>query len=425
MKGFKIVVAIVIAVPVLFFAIGFVLPKNAHVERSIEINANEGVVFYLVSQHKQFQRWSPWAKMDPDMSVEYAGSDIGIGSMMSWTGNQEVGQGSSVYVEYFPPKRAVTSLDFRDIGGGDMGGGLASFDIESIEIDRTRVTWSFDTENNNLMEKYFGLFLDNFLGPVYAQGLEDLKKLAENLEPVVSEQIRYNVDGAEYHGYLSYPVGQLDPVPGIVIVHGVWGQTNHERSRADMLAKQGIAALAIDLYGLGSSTDDMEQAIAFMESVGENTNKTVALFDAAVEQLQNHYAVDGTRIGAIGYSVGGPIVLNMARRGKNLMGVASFYGGFGGLEPLAENAHSPTLVFNALGDAFSDTSQREAFEAEMNDSGISYAVLDYSDAQHGFSNPNADELGRKSGMRFIRYNKEADEDSWQKVVMFFEKALFN
>ncbi len=420
MKGFKLVVAIVIAVPLLFFAIGFLIPKDAHVERSVEINAHEGAVFYLVSQHKQFQRWSPWAKMDPNMVVEFSGPELGIGSMMSWSGNKDVGEGTSVYTDYVQPSRAATSLNF-----GEMGSGLATFELENIAIDRTRVTWSFDTQGRNIMEKYFGLFLDNVLGPVYEQGLADLKTLAENLGPVVNEQVRYNVEDIEYHGYLSYPVGQLDPVPAVVIVHGIWGQTEHERNRADMFAKVGVAALAIDLYGQGISTDDMEQAIRFMENVGENTDKTVAIFDAAIEQLQNHYAIDGTRIGAVGYSIGGPIVLNMARRGKNLLAVSSFYGGFGGLEPLAENAYSPTLVFNAVADAFSDNSQREIFEKEMTEAGISHAVLDYPEAQHGFADPNSDALGEKSGMRFIRYNKEADEDSWEKLVMFFEKALFN
>ncbi len=51
MKSFKIVIAIVIAIPVLFVALGTVLPAQTHVERDITIDAPQGVVFYLVSQH--------------------------------------------------------------------------------------------------------------------------------------------------------------------------------------------------------------------------------------------------------------------------------------------------------------------------------------------------------------------------------------
>lgn len=419
MKAFKIIIAIVVGMPVLFFAIATILPKTTHVERSIDISASSDAVFYLVSRHRQFQRWSPWNQLDPEMKVEYFGPETGIGSKISWSGNESVGQGTSVYTVYEPNRRAVTAMDF-----GAMGGGTASYDIEELDGGVNRVTWSFDSDNRNVMEKYFGLFMDSILGPIYQQGLLSLKKLAENLEPIVTERMNYEVNGKQYSGYLAYPLGTLDPLPAVVIVHGIWGQTAHEQKRARMLAELGYVALALDLYGGGRSSDDMQEAIGLMDAVGENTDTTVALFSAALEQLQSHHTVDAGMIAAVGFSVGGPIALNMARRGKNLIGVASFYGGFGGLSDISAHAFTPSIIFNGLSDEFSVPQQRENFELEMNAAKLPYDIVDYPEAGHGFSNPASDQLGEKADIAFIKYNAEADEDSWQRFAQFLNNVFY-
>ncbi len=419
MKATKVILAIVIAIPLLFFAVGSVLPTSTHVERSIEIDAPQNHVFYLVSFHKQFNRWSPWAELDNNMRVGYSGPPAGLGATMTWQGNQSVGSGTSITVEFEPNQRLVNTLDF-----GEMGKGAATYELERISSGGTRITWSFDSKNNGVIERYFGLFLDDILGPVYEKGLQSLKTMAESMEPVATESLIYQINDTNYHGYLAYPVGQLDPVPGVLVVHGIWGQTEHERERARMLANEGYAALAVDLYGDGVSTREMDMAIALMDEVGENTARTVALFDAALTRLHTHHAVDTTRTAAVGYSVGGAIVMNMARRGRNLMGVASFYGGFGDVGNIAESAYSPTLVANGLQDKFYQPALRETFEVAMAEANMPVTILEYPDAYHGFTNPASDALGEATGVDFIRYSKSADEDSWEKLRIFLNEAFY-
>ena len=61
----KIVLALVVLI-VLLAAIGMMLPRNVHVERSIVIDAPPATVFALVDGYKQFNKWSPWAALDPN-----------------------------------------------------------------------------------------------------------------------------------------------------------------------------------------------------------------------------------------------------------------------------------------------------------------------------------------------------------------------
>jgi dienelactone hydrolase len=50
-------------------------------------------------------------------------------------------------------------------------------------------------------------------------------------------------------------------------------------------------------------------------------------FNAARNQLASHATVDGSRIGAIGFCFDGSVVLDMARQGVELRGVAAFHAG--------------------------------------------------------------------------------------------------
>ena len=59
----------------------------------------------------------------------------------------------------------------------------------------------------------------------------------------------------------------------------------------------------------------------------------------------------------------------------------------------------------------------------MVDAGINFKFVNYPGAIHAFSNPDADSLGKKFNLG-IAYNKQADEQSWADMQLFF-KEIFN
>ena len=94
MNILKKVSIIIVALVAGLFAVGLVLPKTAHVERSIVIEAPPVMVFTVLNGFRQFSRWSPWADIDPNATTTLEGPEAGVGSKMSWSGNAEVGTGS-------------------------------------------------------------------------------------------------------------------------------------------------------------------------------------------------------------------------------------------------------------------------------------------------------------------------------------------
>jgi effector-binding domain-containing protein len=180
MKVLKRVFFVLVALVLAFVIVGFVLPRQRHVERSIFIDAPPSVVFSQVNGFKNFADWSPFVAVMPDAEYAYEGPEFGVGSKMSWsvTGPHPE-NGSQTVVASTPYERVDIELDL-----GPPGTAQSAF-ILFPENDGTNLTWSFDIDFGlNILGRYWGLLLDRQLGPIYAQGLANLKRIAEALPKV-------------------------------------------------------------------------------------------------------------------------------------------------------------------------------------------------------------------------------------------------
>lgn len=178
MRILKLIGAVLIVLIALFVAIGFLLPRDVHVERSTAIEAPPATVFAIVNGFGQFNRWSPWAQIDPENTrYRYSGPDHGVGARMEWQSeNPDVGSGSQEIVASEPHAKVVSRLDF-----GEMGTATATFLIEETGPGASRVTWQFDTRMEGILERWMGLLMDGWIGADYEKGLANLKSLAESL----------------------------------------------------------------------------------------------------------------------------------------------------------------------------------------------------------------------------------------------------
>ena len=178
MAIFRKIVLVVVLVLLLLAGIGMLLPRRVHVERSIAIGAPRATVFALVDGFKQFNKWSPWAALDPNTKYTHEGPPFGVGAKQSWVGDPKtVGSGSQEIVEVEPFQRVKSRLDF-----GAQGLATAEFVLTRASSGTTEVTWSLDSDMGaGPVGRYFGLVMDRMIGPDYEKGLVGLKALAESL----------------------------------------------------------------------------------------------------------------------------------------------------------------------------------------------------------------------------------------------------
>lgn len=161
-------------VGIVLVGVAYMLPREAHVERSIVIDRPAAAVFPLLNSLKRFNEWSPWAQYDPNMKMTFSGPDSGPGAAMRWAGNSKVGTGDEIITESIPDKRVNMDLSF-----GEMGTSKASW-LLSSDGNSTTVVWTLDANvGDNPIGRYMGLLVDKMVGPDYERGLASLKTLAE------------------------------------------------------------------------------------------------------------------------------------------------------------------------------------------------------------------------------------------------------
>lgn len=240
---------------------------------------------------------------------------------------------------------------------------------------------------------------------------------------IEGKEVQYTADGVVMKGYLAYDGNIKGKRPGVLVVHEWWGLNEYARKRARMLAGMGYTALAVDMYGDGKQATHPDDAGKFSSELMKNFAVAKTRFIAAMEFLKKQPSTDPDRIAAIGYCFGGGIVLNMARQGVDLRGVASFHGGLAAVKPALPGAvKAKILVLHGADDKFTTPEQIEAFKKEMKGAGADFRFIAYPGAVHSFTNPDADELGKKFNLP-LAYNAKADRKSWEELRKFL-KTIF-
>lgn len=240
---------------------------------------------------------------------------------------------------------------------------------------------------------------------------------------IVGKAVEYSAQDVVMKGYLAYDENIKGKRPGVLVIHEWWGLNDYARKRARMLAELGYTGLAVDMYGEGKEAMHPDDAGKFSSELMKNFDVAKIRFMAATDFLKRQATVDPTRIAAIGYCFGGGVVLNMARQGVDLKGVASFHGSLNAVKPAqVSNVKAKILVLHGGDDKFIPTEQIEAFKQEMKSAGVDFQFFSYPGALHSFTNPEADALGKKFNMA-IAYNADADRKSWDELKKFLSSIF--
>ena len=241
---------------------------------------------------------------------------------------------------------------------------------------------------------------------------------------VKEEAVTYKDGNTVMKGYIVYDDASKAKRPGIVVVHEWWGITKHVHDEARRFAGQGYTAFIADMYGEGKTADNPKDAGALAGAVGKDPAAMQSRFVAAKDMLSKHATVDASTIGASGYCFGGSVVLDMARAGVDLKGVAAFHAGLGAAGAAAEagKVKAKVLVLNGEADPFIKPESVDAFKKEMDAAKVDYRYLNYPGAVHAFTNPEATEKGKQFNLP-LAYHAEADKQAKAEASKFFSAAF--
>lgn len=238
------------------------------------------------------------------------------------------------------------------------------------------------------------------------------------------DAVTYKDGDTVMKGFIVYDDASKAKRPGIVVVHEWWGITKHVRDEARKFASQGYTAFVADMYGNARTADNPKDAGALSGSVRKNPVAMQSRFNAAKDTLAKHATVDASRIGAAGYCFGGSVVLDMARAGSDLKGIAAFHAGLGpsGSPATAGKVKAKVLVLNGEADPFIKPDSVDAFKKEMAAANVDYRYINYAGAVHAFTNPEATAKGKQFNLP-LAYHAEADKQSKAEASKFFSDVF--
>ncbi len=224
-------------------------------------------------------------------------------------------------------------------------------------------------------------------------------------------------------GYLSRPAG-AGPWPAVVVVHEIWGMTDHIRDLARRFASEGFVALVPDLWerdrgrGFPVGTEDLKVLRDFVGTVPDE--RIVGDLAAAARFLQARPEVRREAVGTAGFCMGGIYAFHLAcEEGTPVRACVDFYGRLrydrvtpekprGNLERVRD-LRCPLLgIFGALDDLIP---LRDVLALKESLGGRG-SVIAYPRAGHAFMNDTRP-----------TYRPEEAKDAWRRAVLFLRERL--
>ena len=198
------------------------------------------------------------------------------------------------------------------------------------------------------------------------------------------------------------------PFPGLVVIHEAFGLNDNIRGITRQFAEQGYAALAVDLFSNRNRILCMLQAFHGM-LIRPLNNSTLSDLQSTLAHLRQQAGVDGDRIGAVGFCMGGAYALQLAVTEKGMKAASVFYGA--NPKPLEALAQACPIVGSYPDKDFTTQAARE-LETVLEKNNISHDIKIYEDTKHSFLNQQRTPV-----------EVEASKDAWQRMLSFFHEHL--
>jgi len=231
---------------------------------------------------------------------------------------------------------------------------------------------------------------------------------------VKTSDITFKSGTEEAKGFLAEPEGK-GPFPGVVVIQEWWGLTGWIKENAKRLAEQGYVALAPDLYR-GKVATDPTMARRLMS--GLPPDRAVRDLKRAVDALAARDNVDKSRLGSIGWCMGGGYSLHLALADDRVKACAMCYGPPVTKPDMLKSLNATILGIFGEEDKGIPPDTVHQFEEALKDVGKKVEAIHEFKAGHGFMRPSAG-----PGKENAAYREEEAKKAWREVDAFFAKTL--
>lgn len=231
--------------------------------------------------------------------------------------------------------------------------------------------------------------------------------------------IEYRDGDTLLEGFFTWDDSISGSRPAVAISHTWAGRQPFECEKAQKLAGLGYAGFALDMFGKDVQGGTNEECSALITPFLQDRAMLQRRINLAIEVLRQQPEVDAAQVAAMGYCFGGLCVLDLARSGSDVKGVASFHGLFnppGNTE--GTKIQAKVLCLHGYDDPMVPPQSIIDLATELTGAGADWQIHAYGNTLHAFTNPQANDPGFGAA-----YDALADKRSWQALTNFLGEIL--
>lgn len=240
-------------------------------------------------------------------------------------------------------------------------------------------------------------------------GAKSPLSVPEGAAGLLTATVKFPSGGTDISGYLARPEGDK-PGPAVLVCHENRGLTPHIQDVARRFAKEGYAALALDLLSREGGTASLDRDAVPGALTQAGAQRHVADFNAAFDYLNAQDYVDAGRIAMTGYCFGGGITWQAATKLTGLKATSAFYGPAPDLDKVPTIKPAVFGVYAELDDRI--TGPMPELRAALDATDVRHELKVYPGVDHAFHNDTGE-----------RYNEAQATAAWNDTLAWFRQYV--
>lgn len=230
--------------------------------------------------------------------------------------------------------------------------------------------------------------------------------------------VAYVNDQVEFEGLLGTNAA-LHGAPTVLVFHGWEGRVDSLCEAAAPLLDWGYQAFVCDLYGTGVTGETPQECDALMQPLMNDRALLASRIQAAVNCVRQLPGVNADALAAMGFCFGGLCVLDLARMGAPVQGVASFHGVFTpSTEPSVTPIAAKVALYHGWDDPLAPPDEVVGLAAELTAAQADWQMLAFGHTCHAFMARGANDPDNG-----IQYNPVAAARAWRAFRGFLEDCF--
>jgi carboxymethylenebutenolidase len=231
-------------------------------------------------------------------------------------------------------------------------------------------------------------------------------------QQIDDREVSYPGKACAIKAYVAEPARGRSPYPVVIVVHEWWGLDNHIKDIARRLASESYVAIAPDLYSRQGNrvAEDPNVAGQLMEGLKQTDGIDDLL--STINWIKTQSSTQATRIGVIGFCMGGSYTTLLPCVTRDIKAAAPFYGEIPSDDRL-QNLNCPIFYAYGENDGWIQRKDVDRLAGTLKRLNKPGEVKVYAGCSHGFFNDTRPDV----------YSAKDAKDAWESSLRLFAENL--